>query len=166
MTEPVRLTPAWEDNNLTDDELNFKVYKNMFQIFFVQWSYKTFLFCLFQSLTMEQANLELNPPKDRFNIVYFTLLLHGIGVLMPWNMFITAKSVNINAMLYKILPTAAKQWRFNFFFFFQYFIDYKMSKEYTGIDSEYRTYFLSYMMIASQVPNLVFNWLNVFIQIG
>lgn len=58
---------------------------------------------------MEQANLELNPPKDRFNIVYFTLLLHGIGVLMPWNMFITAKSVNINAMLYKILPTAAKQ---------------------------------------------------------
>lgn len=23
--EPVRLTPAWEDNNLSDDELNFKV---------------------------------------------------------------------------------------------------------------------------------------------
>jgi hypothetical protein len=31
----------------------------------------------------------------RLNLVYFTLLLHGIGTLMPWNMFITAKAVSL-----------------------------------------------------------------------
>ncbi|KAL0276890.1 UNVERIFIED_CONTAM: hypothetical protein PYX00_004358 [Menopon gallinae] len=114
-TEPVRLTPAWEDNNLTDDELNFK------------------------SLTMEQANLELNPPKDRYMLVYLTLVLHGIGILMPWNMFITAKS---------------------------YFVDYKLSESYTGVKSDYVTFFQSYLAFASQIPNLAFNWINIFIQIG
>lgn len=39
--EPVRLTPAWEEKNLPNDVLNFK------------------------SVTMEQAELETNPPKDR-----------------------------------------------------------------------------------------------------
>lgn len=67
--QPVRLQPSWEENNLPEDELNFK------------------------SLTMEDASLQLNTPADRYNLVYLTFLLHGIGVLMPWNMFITAKSV-------------------------------------------------------------------------
>lgn len=40
-TEPVRLTPAWEETNLPNDELNFK------------------------GVTMEQAQLEMNPPVDR-----------------------------------------------------------------------------------------------------
>jgi len=30
----------------------------------------------------------------RLNLVFFILLLHGIGALMPWNMFITAKDVS------------------------------------------------------------------------
>nr|CAD7411701.1 unnamed protein product [Timema poppensis] len=58
---------------------------------------------------------------------------------MPWNMFITANS---------------------------YFVDYKLSKEYTGIESNYVTNFLGYLGFAAQVPNLVFNWLNIFVQIG
>nr|CAD7585675.1 unnamed protein product [Timema genevievae] len=78
--EPVRLTPAWEETNLPNDELNFK------------------------GVTMEQADLEMNPPKD--------------------------------------------------------------SKEYTGIESNYVTNFLGYLGFAAQVPNLVFNWLNIFVQIG
>lgn len=41
-TEPVRLTPAWEETNLPNDELNFK------------------------EVTMENAQLEMNPPFDRF----------------------------------------------------------------------------------------------------
>jgi hypothetical protein len=40
LTEPVRLTPAWEETNLPNDELNFK------------------------DVTMEQAVLEMNPPAD------------------------------------------------------------------------------------------------------
>ena len=29
------------------------------------------------------------PPPDRFNCVYLILLLHGIGILLPWNTFLT-----------------------------------------------------------------------------
>lgn len=54
-TEPVRLTPAWESRNLPDDELNFK------------------------GMTMERAKLELDPPSDRFKIIFFILVLHGVG---------------------------------------------------------------------------------------
>lgn len=114
-TEPVRLTPAWEELNRPNDELNFR------------------------DLTMEQAHLEMNPPVDRLNLVYLTFLLHGIGTLMPWNMFITAKA---------------------------YFVDYKLSKNYTGFESDYVTNFMPYLGFAAQVPNFIFNWLNIFVQIG
>ena len=33
-------------------------------------------------------------PYSRFYLIYLTLVLHGIGTLMPWNMFITAKEVS------------------------------------------------------------------------
>ncbi|XP_023724605.1 equilibrative nucleoside transporter 1 isoform X2 [Cryptotermes secundus] len=104
--EPVRLTPAWEETNLPNDELNFK------------------------GVTMERAVLEMNPPTDRLLLVYFTLLLHGIGTLMPWNMFITAKA---------------------------YFEDYKLAK------TEYAGNFLPYVGFAAQIPNLLLNWINIFI---
>ena len=35
-------------------------------------------------------------PHSRFYLIYLTLVLHGIGTLMPWNMFITAKEVRSN----------------------------------------------------------------------
>ncbi|XP_044727243.1 equilibrative nucleoside transporter 1 [Chrysoperla carnea] len=114
-TEPVRLTPAWEEVNVPDDELNFR------------------------TISTDQANLEMNPPKDRLNLVYWVILLHGIGILTPWNMFITAK---------------------------EYFVDYKLSKEYTGEESMYGTNFLSYVGFAAQVPGLILNWGNIFINIG
>ncbi|XP_043664298.1 NADPH-dependent diflavin oxidoreductase 1 isoform X2 [Vespula pensylvanica] len=113
-SEPVRLSPGWEGTGRPDDELNFK------------------------GVTMDQADLEINPPRDRLNLVFSILVLHGIGVLMPWNMFITAKD---------------------------YFVNYKLSKEYIEIESNYSTNFLSYLGFASQIPNLLFNWLNIFIKI-
>ncbi|CAK9811444.1 NADPH-dependent diflavin oxidoreductase 1 [Anthophora plagiata] len=114
-TEPVRLSPGWEGTGRPDDELNFR------------------------GVTMDQADLELNPPKDRLNLVFCVMVLHGIGALMPWNMFTTAKT---------------------------YFVHYKLSKEYTGIESNYAVNFLPYVAFASQIPNLTFNWLNIFIQFG
>lgn len=113
--EPVRLTPAWEETNLPNDELNFK------------------------GLTMEHAHLETHPPSDRYNIVYLIMFLHGMGTLLPWNMFINAKS---------------------------YFVDYKLSQNYTGIETEYAANFMPYLGIAAQGPNFLFNWLNVFVHIG
>lgn len=66
-----------------------------------------------KSVRMEPLEIELARPKDRWdifflsnyqiifkivlfrlNIVYLIMLLHGIGALMPWNMFITAKDVS------------------------------------------------------------------------
>ncbi|XP_025406765.1 equilibrative nucleoside transporter 1 isoform X3 [Sipha flava] len=112
---PVRLTPAWEENNLPNDELNFKTFN------------------------MDDAVLETDPPKDRWNIVYLILVLHGIGILMPWNMFINAKS---------------------------YFVDYKLGKDYLMETLYYASAFMSYSTIGSQLPNFIFNWLNIFCPMG
>ena len=30
----------------------------------------------------------------RWNLMYLTLVLHGVGTLMPWNIFINAKTVS------------------------------------------------------------------------
>lgn len=46
-------------------------------------------------MTMERAKMEISPPRDRLNLILFVLVLHGIGTLTPWNMFITAKAVRI-----------------------------------------------------------------------
>jgi hypothetical protein len=35
------------------------------------------------------------PIKDWFYLTYFILFLHGIGHLLPWNMFITAHEVSL-----------------------------------------------------------------------
>jgi len=64
-------TAAWEETNLPNDELNFK------------------------GMTMERAKMEIDPPTDKYKLVFVTLMIHGIGTLMPWNMFITAKSVSV-----------------------------------------------------------------------
>lgn len=115
--ESVKLTPSWEDRNLSSSELNFRGVES----------------------DVDKAVLDMDPPPDRLNLVYLTFILHGIGTLMPWNMFITAK---------------------------EYFVDYKLSADYTGEESEYAANFMAYLGFASQIPNVVFNWLNIFIQMG
>ncbi|XP_060859996.1 equilibrative nucleoside transporter 1-like [Metopolophium dirhodum] len=92
-----------------------------------------------QIFSMDKFVLESNPPKDRRNIVYLILVLHGIGILMPWNMFINAKS---------------------------YFVDYKLGNDYLGHDLHYASIFMAYLTIGSQLPSLLFNWLNIFCPIG
>ncbi|KAL6722607.1 hypothetical protein Aduo_017717 [Ancylostoma duodenale] len=77
-------------------------------------------------------------PKDRLLLVYFIAMLHGIGVLMPWNMFIT------------IAP--------------QYYVDYWFSPNNTPTD--YSKNFMSSLGIASQLPNVLINIINTFAVIG
>jgi hypothetical protein len=31
----------------------------------------------------------------RYRIVFFIMVIHGIGILMPWNMLINAKTVRV-----------------------------------------------------------------------
>lgn len=85
-------------------------------------------------------------PRDSYNLLYLILVLHGIGTLMPWNMFINAKA---------------------------YFTEYKLaadnSTNLTNVDSEladYRTNFLGYVTLAAQLPNVLCNFLNLFLQFG
>lgn len=76
--------------------------------------------------------------SDRLNIVYIIILLHGVGTLMPWNMFITAE---------------------------KYFVNYKLNvNDSSPALKEYRNNFLSYLGLASQIPNIICNALNLFIQ--
>ncbi|XP_045539931.1 equilibrative nucleoside transporter 1 [Papilio machaon] len=103
--EPVRLTPAWEGSNLPNDTLNLK-----------------------------GIAMDLAPPKDRWYLIYLTLILHGLGTLTAWNMFITATD---------------------------YFDKYKLANA-PNLSQRY----LTYVGWASQMPNLLFSWFNVFVKIG
>merc|ERR1711953_1072991 len=92
VNRPVQLTPSWEaQKHASEDHLNFRTL----------------------SVSMDRLDLEMNPPVDRLNLIYLTLILHGIGTLMPWNMFVTAK---------------------------EYFANYKLGKEYTDTPLPYATY--------------------------
>ncbi|KAL5288449.1 ent-3.2 family protein [Megaselia abdita] len=99
---------------------------------------------------------KLTPPPDKWKLVFSVFILHGLGTLMPWNMFITAKS---------------------------YFVDFKLdtsADEYLAVNGtsfnstvvadddqfNYATNFLAYIGFAAQVPNVIFNWLNIFVNLG
>ncbi|XP_065371053.1 equilibrative nucleoside transporter 1 [Calliphora vicina] len=88
---------------------------------------------------MEKLNECFKPPKDKMRIVFFIFLIHGLGTLMPWNMFITAKS---------------------------YFVDFKLVSNEGNTSSAYANNFMQYIGFASQIPNLIFNWLNIFVHLG
>ncbi|KAG5671462.1 hypothetical protein PVAND_001657 [Polypedilum vanderplanki] len=48
-----------------------------------------------------------------------------------------------------------------------YFINYKLSPNYTGTNNtEYAENFMPYLTFASQIPNVLFNWMNVFVNLG
>lgn len=38
---------------------------------------------------------EMPEVEDKYRLVYLMFLAHGIGILMPWNMFINANDVRI-----------------------------------------------------------------------
>lgn len=51
-------------------------------------------------------------------------------------------------------------------FFPQYFVDYKMSVNYTGVETNYDTYFQASLTLAAQIPNVILNWANIFLNLG
>ncbi|XP_066282833.1 equilibrative nucleoside transporter 1-like [Branchiostoma lanceolatum] len=69
------------------------------------------------------------PPKDRYNAVYIIFFMLGLGMLLPWNIFITAN---------------------------MYFRN-RFAK------SSYEDTFENYFSVASMVPNVVFQLLNIFV---
>ncbi|CAG5134676.1 unnamed protein product [Candidula unifasciata] len=83
--------------------------------------------------------MEKNPPRDRCNLVYLIMMTHGIAVLIPWNMFINAKS---------------------------YFENYKLEQGNMSSPAllDYKTNFMTYIGMASQYPNFIMNLVNLFVQ--
>jgi hypothetical protein len=51
-------------------------------------------------------------------------------------------------------------------FFPQYFEDYKLTDRITGNKTEHAGNFLPYVGFASQIPNLLLNWINIFLPLG
>jgi equilibrative nucleoside transporter 1/2/3 len=45
-------------------------------------------------------------------------------------------------------------------------VNYKLSKDYTYSEIPYSAYFMQFIGIAAQVPNVVFNWVNIFMNVG
>nr|CAH8832465.1 unnamed protein product [Trichobilharzia regenti] len=78
------------------------------------------------------------PPVDRYNLAYIFLFLHGIGLLIPWNVFINAR---------------------------EYYVDYKLNTT-TSFNADYRINLLSYFGFAAHFPNLCFAAWNTFYQSG
>lgn len=88
-------------------------------------------------------------PVDKYKIVFSILLIHGIGTLMPWNMFINAEDYFRH---YKLAPA---------------FTNATLSRDISEHElSDLRKNFLSYLGSASQVPNALFSGLNLLVNLG
>ncbi|PSN36267.1 hypothetical protein C0J52_22626 [Blattella germanica] len=48
----------------------------------------------------------------------------------------------------------------------RYFEDYKLSDPLSGKHTDYAANFLPYIGFAAQIPNLLLNWINIFIPMG
>ena len=74
-----------------------------------------------------------NAPNDRYFLVYMIFTLHGVGMLMSWNMFIT------------IAP--------------QYYRDYWFTVN--GTKTHYANSFMSIIGVTSQIPNVGIMFVNM-----
>lgn len=99
-----------------------------------------------QHLHLDQPDdINTNIPSDVYKFVFIIFLIHGVGTLMPWNMFCTADAYFRD---YKLLPTN------------------ETSPEVKSQLENIRTNFFTYLGIASQIPNLLFSGLNLLVDIG
>ncbi|KAL5008351.1 hypothetical protein ScPMuIL_013932 [Solemya velum] len=78
-------------------------------------------------------------PRDRYNVVYIIFYLLGLGSLLPWNFFITAKGYFQYKLRNTTLPAD---------------VDYNDPK----FETEHQIMFETYMAMAAQIPNLIFNF--------
>lgn len=104
--------------------------------------------------------------KYRYQIksLYLIMLVHGIGVLLPWNMFINARDVRCAHCPKILFNTVSSDFLFLIccLYILQYFVDYKLGYNYTGSHSNFAVYFVQSLGIASQLPCAICNWINIF----
>ncbi|RCN31869.1 nucleoside transporter [Ancylostoma caninum] len=88
--------------------------------------------------TKKEGEPEGEPPVDKMRFAFFIIMLNGIGVLLPWNMFIT------------IAPN--------------YYVQYWFTMN--GTRTDYAKRFMSDLGIAAQTPNFLAGLINVMQIIG
>ncbi len=44
-------------------------------------------------------------------------------------------------------------------------MNYKLGLTYTGMESSFVPFFLQYLALSAQLPNVIFNWINVFFKL-
>uniref|UniRef100_A0A6G1SIM5 Equilibrative nucleoside transporter 1 n=1 Tax=Aceria tosichella TaxID=561515 RepID=A0A6G1SIM5_9ACAR len=103
-------------------------------------------------------------PVDKYQLVFIILLIHGIGTLMPWNMFINAEDYFRN---YKLQPagniTMSNITSSNN----NQNITTHLTRDRTETELEsMRKNFLSLLSLAAQLPNTIFNGLNLLVNLG
>lgn len=91
-----------------------------------------------------------NEPRDVKNYVYIILLIHGIGTLLPWNMFITAdqyfkEKVNVNNL--SLITNGTREYHYE-----------------EKISEHLKDNFMYYITIASKLPNVITQGVNFMIQ--
>ncbi|KJH48628.1 nucleoside transporter [Dictyocaulus viviparus] len=91
-----------------------------------------------KSTSQRGEELDGEPPIDKLKIVYSIVLLHGIVVLLPWNMFIT------------IAPN--------------YYVNYWFTVD--GNKTSYAKSFMSALGITAQIPNFSMSLISVMQIIG
>ena len=87
----------WSNHILHKLQIRFKKKWKQLEMFFIcffkkkkilDWKIRKILFLFIRIFTFFKHFF-------RLNLIYLTLILHGIGTLMPWNMFVTAKEVRV-----------------------------------------------------------------------
>lgn len=84
-------------------------------------------------------------PVDRFYLIFMIFLIHGIGTLMPWNSFINAD---------------------NYFRKYKLAIKPEDDNETKGQLEDIQKNFLYYIGLSAQLPNILFNALNIVVNLG
>uniref|UniRef100_A0AC34Q9H4 NADH dehydrogenase subunit 2 n=2 Tax=Panagrolaimus sp. JU765 TaxID=591449 RepID=A0AC34Q9H4_9BILA len=86
--------------------------------------------------TTPQFIPDTEPPKDNGRIVWLVMFLHGIGVLIAWNVFITVAPM--------------------------YYTDFKLKPAEGEQPPKYVSSFMNNVCICSQLPNLIINLIGMF----
>uniref|UniRef100_A0AC35FW58 Equilibrative nucleoside transporter 1 n=1 Tax=Panagrolaimus sp. PS1159 TaxID=55785 RepID=A0AC35FW58_9BILA len=102
----------------------------------------------FEESENEKLMIENGIPADKLNVVLFVMMLHGLGTLIAWNIFIT------------IAPG--------------YFQRYKLESAFHNVTNPdekpiypgYVQNFMNYVCICSQLPNLTVNAIGLFVDKG
>ena len=104
-------------------------------------------YILDQQFSKQSNNMEISEPKDSKNLVLVIMLIHGIGTLLPWNMFITADQYFKDKIDVNHNVTDGTEFRS------EILISQSLQKN-----------FMYYITISSKLPNVITQGINFMIQ--